>query len=626
MLKTIKEVEMLRLRLLSVAVASLLVLLASACGGGSPPETTTAGETAAEVTTAGETVEATTAGETATEATTAGETAAEETTAGETAAEETTANETIEQVFEDFDPNNFDDSSANIGNEWLPLQPGRQWVYEGVTVEDDEAIPHRLEFIVTDLTKEIAGVNTVVAWIGDYSDDELVEAEIAFYAQDNDGNVWFLGEYPEEYEDGKFVDAPTWIAGLAGAKAGIKMWAEPQPGTPSYYQGWGPAVDWSDYGRVDQMGQETCVPVDCYEDVLVIDESSLDETDAFQVKYYAPEVGNVRVGWKGEDATQEELELVEFGQLGPKALAEVRAAAMELEQHAYEISPGVYAHTTPAEQTLVAEVPLTAESESPEPEFAEFDPNNFDRSTNIDNKWLPLQPGTRLIYEGVTVEDDESIPHRIVFTVTDLTKEIAGVNTVVAWIVDYADGDLVEMEIAFYAQDNDGNVWYLGEYPEEYEEGEFIAAPTWIAGLEEAKAGIKMWAEPQPGMPSYFQGWGPAVDWSDYAQVDQMGQETCVPEDCYEDVLVIAESSLDEPDAFQLKYHAPGVGDVRVGWRGADESQEELELIDIVQLGPEALATAREEALKLEERAYEISPDVYAQTAPAESMPVAEAQ
>ncbi|HET7088596.1 MAG TPA: hypothetical protein VFL17_08100, partial [Anaerolineae bacterium] len=215
-------------------------------------------------------------------------------------------------------------------------------------------------------------------------------------------------------------------------------------------------------------------------------------------------------------------------------------------------------------------------------------------------------------------EDGETFAHRIEFTVTDLTKEIEGVRTVVAWVVDYSDGEVVEKEIAFYAQDNDGNVWYLGEYPEEYEGGEFVKAPTWIAGLEDARAGIKMWAEPQPGMPSYFQGWGPAVEWTDFAQVDQMGQETCVPVDCYEDVLVIAESSLDELGAFQLKYYARGVGEVRVGWRGDDATQEDLELVELVQLDPEALAEVRAEALELEKHAYEISEDVYAHTSPAE--------
>jgi hypothetical protein len=97
------------------------------------------------------------------------------------------------------------------------------------------------------------------------------------------------------------------------------------------------------------MGQETCVPVDCYKDVLVMAESSLDEVDAFQLKYYARGVGNVRVGWRGEDATQEELELVSFVQLSPEALAEIRAEALALEQHAYEISQEVYVHTSPME-------------------------------------------------------------------------------------------------------------------------------------------------------------------------------------------------------------------------------------------------------------------------------------
>jgi len=212
-----------------------------------------------------------------------------------------------------------------------------------------EEIPHRIEFTVTDLTKEIAGVRTVVAWVVDYSDGQVVEQEIAFYAQDNDGNVWYLGEHPEEYEDGEFVEAPTWIAGLEDARAGIKMKADPQPGTPSYFQGWAPAVEWTDYGQADQMGQETCVPVDCYEEVLVIAESSLEEEDAYQLKYYARGVGNVQVGWRGEDATQEELELVEYVQLSPEALAEVRAESLEMEEHAYEVSEDVYGQTPPAE-------------------------------------------------------------------------------------------------------------------------------------------------------------------------------------------------------------------------------------------------------------------------------------
>ncbi len=311
---------MRRLPVVRVTIVLLLMISASACGS-----------------------------EPTLEATTVSGPIPEATAASQPTPEATTGSETPEPEFFEFDPGNFDDSSTHIDNEWLPLQPGMYWAYDGTTTEFGKVFAHRIEFTVTDLTKEIMGVRTVVAWVLDYSDGELVEKEIAFYAQDKDGNVWYFGEYPEEYEGGEFVKAPTWIAGIEDARAGIKMTPDPQLGMPVYFQGWGPAVEWTDFGLVDQVGQETCVPVDCYEDVLVIAESTLDEQGAFQLKYHARGVGNVRVGWKGDDATQEELELVEFTQLSPDELAEVRALALELEAHAYEISKDVYAHTSPSE-------------------------------------------------------------------------------------------------------------------------------------------------------------------------------------------------------------------------------------------------------------------------------------
>ena len=241
------------------------------------------------------------------------------------------------------------DNPTEINNKYFPLTPGTEYVYDGLTDEGGRKIPHSIVFTVTDLTKEVEGIRTVVVYILDYSDGQLVEAEIAFYAQDNDGNVWFMGEYPEVYELGVIVEAPAWIPGLKGAKAGIVMKADPQLGLPSYAQGWGPAVSWSDRGRVVALGEKTCVPLACYEDVLMTEEFSQKEPDAFQVKYYAPGVGNIKVGWKGEDATKEILDLISLTQLSPEKLAEVRAAALKLEQSALENSKEVYAHSSPME-------------------------------------------------------------------------------------------------------------------------------------------------------------------------------------------------------------------------------------------------------------------------------------
>jgi hypothetical protein len=84
-------------------------------------------------------------------------------------------------------------------------------------------------------------------------------------------------------------------------------------------------------------------------------------------------------------------------------------------------------------------------------------------------------------------------------------------------------------------------------------------------------------------------------------------QKSCVPVDCYDEVLVIEEFERNMPGAYQLKYYAPGVGDIRVGWRGPEEEEKEgLELVKDVSLSPQGVAKARAGALELEKHAYEI--------------------
>ena len=248
----------------------------------------------------------------------------------------------------DFDLSKFKNAST-IDNQWFPLRPGLQNVFEGSTEEGGKTIPHQIIFTVTYLTKEIYGVRTVVVWVQDYSAGLLVEAELSFYAQDMEGNIWHMGEYPEVYENGVLVEAPAWISGFKGAKPGISMKVDPQVGFPSYSQGWGPAVNWTDRGQVAELGLEFCVPAGCYEDVLLIEEFSKEEPDGFQLKYFARGVGNVRVGWSGADATRENLELVEHKQLSANEMAEVRTAALVLEANAYEYSKEVYDQTPPSE-------------------------------------------------------------------------------------------------------------------------------------------------------------------------------------------------------------------------------------------------------------------------------------
>ena len=248
-----------------------------------------------------------------------------------------------------------------------------------------------------------------------------------------------------------------------------------------------------------------------------------------------------------------------------------------------------------------------------------FDPGNFAHSSTVDNEWLPLKPGAQSTFEGSTNEDGERVPHQLVSTVTDLTKTVDGVRVAVVWERDFSLGKLAEAELAFFAQDKHGNVWHLGEYPEVYEKGKIVEVPAWVAGTKGARAGIAMKADPKLGTPEYAQGYAPPpVNWVDHAQVYKTGVRTCVPADCFDDVLVTREFEIGKPAAYQLKYYARGVGNVRTGWMGRnDKDHEVLRLVRRLQLTPHELATPRAAALRMEKRAYRIRKAVYGATTPA---------
>lgn len=259
----------------------------------------------------------------------------------------TPAPDATDAVYEVFPRDQFSNPTL-VDNPWLSMLPGTQWIWDGANGVGNDRAPHRLVVTVTDLTKVIDGVLTQVAYDQDFVEGELVEAELAFYAQADDGSVWYLGEYPEEYEDGVFIEAPAWLTGTRGAQAGIMMPADPRVGLPSYAEGWGPEVGWNDRGRVFETNSRTCVATGCYDGVLIIDEFSVDQPDAHQFKYYARGIGNVRVGWSGAlETTHEELALVSVRTLTAAEMTALRTVAFALEASAYKRSPEVYGPTAP---------------------------------------------------------------------------------------------------------------------------------------------------------------------------------------------------------------------------------------------------------------------------------------
>lgn len=183
----------------------------------------------------------------------------------------------------------------------------------------------------------------------------------------------------------------------------------------------------------------------------------------------------------------------------------------------------------------------------------EVDPADF--VTAIDHPYLPLVPGTRWVYEGISDGEEE----RIEVVVTDDRREVMGISAVVVRDTVTVDGELEEDTYDWFAQDRAGNVWYLGEDSREYEDGEVVSTEgSWEAGVGGALPGIVMPADPTPGQ-AYRQEYlaGEAEDMAEVVRLD--GTET-VPYGSFTGLLVTREWNPLEPDVVEEKYYAAGVG------------------------------------------------------------------
>ena len=269
--------------------------------------------------------------------------------------------------------------------------------------------------------------------------------------------------------------------------------------------------------------------------------------------------------------------------------------------------------------TSAPQSPSAAQSLPPVVSAADFDPANFTHPTEVTNPWFPLVPGTRFSWEGHATDEGERVSRKVVFTVTDLTKVVNGVRTVVTYDNDYTAGELEEVELVVLRPGRRRERLVPGRVPRRARRRHDRRRPRpGSPALHGARAGIHMPALPRLGTPSYAMGWGGSdVHWNDRGQVDQLGQAVCVPLACYTGVLVIDEFNPDEPGLHQLKFYARGVGGIRVGWRGVNEVEREvLELVSLEHLSPSEMDELRRTVLAQEASGYGLSPDVYGTTEP----------
>ncbi len=376
-------------------------------------------------------------------------------------------------------------------------------------------------------TRQVASVECVVVRDHVYREGLLIEDTLDWYAQDDAGHVWYMGEEVVNYEyddEGVLLgtnDDGSWEAGLD--VAGVGSIAEPGyliPAMPlagsAYHQEYyvDEATDMAYVVRLDAEVElaDGSSFADC---VQTLDWNPLDP-DGLEYKYYAEGEGLLAEEPLHEDAVLERL-------------------------GAFDLSPASL------------------------PDFAAA---SFSTPATVDHPLLLFAPGRIWTYAAETEDGPESVVVEVLAT----TRMVAGIECVVVLDEAFLDGVIQESTLDWYAQDDDGNVWYMGEdvtnfeYDEDGNPSGTNSDGSWEAGLDVAGVGsiaapgYLMRAMPDPADGSHRQEFY-ATEAEDVALPVSTGVDVDLDNGAsYTNCLRVLEWTPLAPDSLEHKLYAPGVG------------------------------------------------------------------
>jgi hypothetical protein len=433
----------------------------------------------------------------------------------------------------------FNSMSANITNTYFPMIPGTTLIYEG---ENEDGEFERIEVNVSHLTRQVDGVESAIGVFREYVTDqeedesELQEEAFDWFAQDSSGNVWYMGEEVFNYEDGEFIDMEgSWESGMdvAGtgnnAIAGIQMKSNPTVGDTYLQENYpGQAEDFAEVIALD--ASLTLADGNTYDDLLQIEEQNpLEPSSPFEYKYYLRGTGLLV-----EEAVDgsERFELV-----------------------------------------------ATKDQRTPD-----IGPEDFTYPRVINNPHSPMTIGDIREYE---VYEEGELVETISIQILGPEDEggdkmVNGIQVIVQRdrVMD-EDGNIIEDTFDWFAQDDDGNVWYVGEEVTNYnydDDGVLIDTDdggSFEWGIDGAQPGIQMLASPRRG-DSYRQEYY-AGEAEDIGAVIALDSVITLDDDEFTTLETEDWNPLEPDEAREHKFYARGLGVIR------EEKVDGSEYVELVE-------------------------------------------
>ena len=174
----------------------------------------------------------------------------------------------------------------------------------------------------------------------------------------------------------------------------------------------------------------------------------------------------------------------------------------------------------------------------------------------INNQYYPLPVGRVWVYKGVK-DGQTQIDTVKVLARTKLVAE--GIRARVVSDVAKHNSKVLEKTFDWYAQDKQGNVWYLGEDTTAYlPNGTLDKSGSWQAGVDDAEPGLIM--EAHPKVPDAYRQEYLAGQAEDTAWIVGGTNSITVPYGTVRHVLTSLEATRIEPGLYDKKVYAPGIG------------------------------------------------------------------
>jgi hypothetical protein len=184
----------------------------------------------------------------------------------------------------------------------------------------------------------------------------------------------------------------------------------------------------------------------------------------------------------------------------------------------------------------------------------------FTNPTNISNPYLPITAFHRCVLGG----NDQGQHLRIVRTLLNQTQPFTYAGQtfqavkVLDRVKDLRAGRRIERTVDYFAQDDAGNVYYLGEDVNEYgKHGKISHEGQWRFGRDTLVPGILMPAKPKIG--DVFDSENVPGIVHETSTIESIGATNRVGGHTYSNVLRIREDATPPPEV-EFKRYAPGIG------------------------------------------------------------------